>query len=185
MVTTHTRRPCSILSSRRWFLSTGIKAALFTIPLVGLGSEILAQDKSLSTRRKELQELFRQKNESIVAATPIVLVRGTFAPRLSEPFSYRINGEIVVLQLIEIGELAHNSVSQSALRKIEEPTFQAKIKEEGFTLLFRTSSELSLPQGTYKLTNDSLGEVELFLVPVERRQGPWRYYEAVFNRLQL
>jgi hypothetical protein len=49
-----------------------------------------------------------------------------------------------------------------------------------FSLLFRTGSQVVLPQKLYGLKNASLGRLEIFLVPVARdREGV--LYQAVFN----
>ncbi|MGF6178409.1 DUF6916 family protein [Ensifer sp. 4252] len=49
-----------------------------------------------------------------------------------------------------------------------------------FSLVFRSSSAIVLPQQIYHLRNASLGALEIFLVPVARdKQGI--VYQAVFN----
>jgi hypothetical protein len=49
-----------------------------------------------------------------------------------------------------------------------------------FSLLFRTASQVVLPQKLYSLKNANLGRLELFLVPIARdREGT--IYQAVFN----
>ncbi|HEV7307781.1 DUF6916 family protein [Ensifer sp.] len=49
-----------------------------------------------------------------------------------------------------------------------------------FSLLFRSTSAIVLPQQVYRLKNASLGPLDIFLVPVARdRQGI--VYQAVFN----
>ncbi len=49
-----------------------------------------------------------------------------------------------------------------------------------FSLLFRSESQLVLPQQTYRLKHADMGVLEIFLVPVARdTQGI--VYEAVFN----
>ena len=54
-------------------------------------------------------------------------------------------------------------------------------KHEQFALLFRGPQNSFLPQMTYHLENEKLGELDLFLVPVGRDQNGV-HYEAVFNR---
>lgn len=51
-----------------------------------------------------------------------------------------------------------------------------------FVLHF-TGSAPALPQGTYRLTHNAMGEIELFIVPVVSRQ-PGILYEAAFNLLR-
>ena len=52
---------------------------------------------------------------------------------------------------------------------------------EQFSLLFQGPQTHFLPQMTYHVEHDRLGEFDLFLVPVGRAQDSFQY-EAVFNR---
>jgi hypothetical protein len=57
---------------------------------------------------------------------------------------------------------------------------QGKVRTEPFTLLFGGASHL-LPQRTYRITSQSLGDaVEIFIVPVGQ-DGQGFIYEAVFG----
>lgn len=51
---------------------------------------------------------------------------------------------------------------------------------EPFSLLFRGPAEPVLPQRIYRLDNDELGTLEIFLVPVASDDEATEY-EAVFN----
>jgi hypothetical protein len=51
---------------------------------------------------------------------------------------------------------------------------------EGFVLLFRDAGEIGLAQGVHPLRHETLGELEIFLVPVARSENGWEY-EAVFT----
>lgn len=51
---------------------------------------------------------------------------------------------------------------------------------ERFSLYFRGPGNLYLPQRTYTLAHEQMGEQEIFLVPVSRDEGGFRY-EAVFS----
>ncbi len=53
--------------------------------------------------------------------------------------------------------------------------------EESFAVRFRGPVGLPLRQGTYTLRHESLGELAVFLVPVERPSRTLAY-EAIFNR---
>nr|WP_298096107.1 hypothetical protein [uncultured Shinella sp.] len=54
------------------------------------------------------------------------------------------------------------------------------MRREPFSLLFRSNSAVVLPQQIYRMTNISLGVLDIFLVPVARdKQGI--VYQAVFN----
>lgn len=56
------------------------------------------------------------------------------------------------------------------------------IRQEAFSLFFRGPAEIFLPQKIYKLREASLGELEIFLVPVAREEDGF-HYEAVFNHI--
>ncbi|HZT57421.1 MAG TPA: hypothetical protein VFA21_02230 [Pyrinomonadaceae bacterium] len=51
---------------------------------------------------------------------------------------------------------------------------------ERFSLVFRGPSDIFVPQQTYRLAHDRMGEMDIFLVPVARESDGFRY-EAVFN----
>ncbi len=58
----------------------------------------------------------------------------------------------------------------------------ATARQEVFSLMFRGPADRFLPQKTYRLKHDRLGEFDLFLVPVEQDKEEF-IYEAAFNRL--
>lgn len=49
-----------------------------------------------------------------------------------------------------------------------------------FSLLFRAAAGQPFEQGVYRLEHPQLGDLDLFLVPVDQRDGS-RFYEAVFT----
>jgi hypothetical protein len=51
---------------------------------------------------------------------------------------------------------------------------------ERFSVHFYGPGNAYLPQATYKLTHDSMGEIALFLVPLAQNERGF-LYEAVFN----
>ncbi|CAM5350644.1 hypothetical protein MAUB1S_06055 [Mycolicibacterium aubagnense] len=54
------------------------------------------------------------------------------------------------------------------------------IRRSPFSLMFRSGSQVVLPQKLYKLKNATLGRLEIFLVPVARdKEGI--VYQAIFN----
>ena len=56
---------------------------------------------------------------------------------------------------------------------------------ECFSLVFNGPADTFLPQGTYAMRHDALGEFDLFLVPVGENQAKTQYhYQAIFNRLK-
>ena len=54
--------------------------------------------------------------------------------------------------------------------------------QECYSLLFRGPSDQPPVQGTYVLENESLGKLELFLVPI-KQDAQGLYFEAVMNHL--
>lgn len=54
------------------------------------------------------------------------------------------------------------------------------ISRQPFVLLFRSGSAVMLPQSLYRMNNQTLGKVEIFIVPVARDTAGI-LYEAVFN----
>lgn len=160
----------SVRSSRREFLRKGMGAFLVVSALVGANATVFGQEA----------------NKDVTANLPktFELVRSKFTPHLSDYFTTNINGEEIHFQLIEIADLKEDSIAKSALNKMQNEKFQEKVREESFTLLFRAATEIDLRQTTYRLKHLKLGTVELFLVPVGKKDGPWKLYEAVFNRLQ-
>ena len=51
---------------------------------------------------------------------------------------------------------------------------------ERFSLFFEGPPDVFLQQGVYALDHEQLGEVTLFIVPIEHSEGGFRY-ESVFN----
>lgn len=51
---------------------------------------------------------------------------------------------------------------------------------ESFSVLFRADRERILPQGMYRLENEALGALEMFIVPLEPDAEGARY-EAIFS----
>jgi hypothetical protein len=71
-----------------------------------------------------------------------------------------------------------------ALELAEVEGYQGSGQEPGgmerFSLLFDGPPDFLLEQGVYAFDHEELGEVTLFLVPVERTERGFRY-ESVFN----
>ena len=55
-------------------------------------------------------------------------------------------------------------------------------RQEMFSLFFQGPKDFLLPQRTYQLTHEILGDGALFLVPVGQTEAGYKY-EAVFNRM--
>ena len=70
---------------------------------------------------------------------------------------------------------------RTALDLVEVREGKSAPRYETFTLIFRGDPSKIHPQRTYPLEHATIGEFDLFLVPVGRdQQGTM--YEAVFNR---
>lgn len=57
-----------------------------------------------------------------------------------------------------------------------------KGQTERFAALFRGPLDYFLPQRTYQMEHEQLGNFELFIVPI-RKDDAGIYYEAIFNRV--
>lgn len=57
-----------------------------------------------------------------------------------------------------------------------------KFRQESFALLFTAPHDVPPFQHLYKIEHDTLGAMELFLVPVAKNEKGL-HFEAVFNRL--
>ena len=54
-------------------------------------------------------------------------------------------------------------------------------RQEQFSVFFSGPADVYLPQMTYRMEHDALGQLDLFIVPVGRTPAGFKY-EAVFNR---
>ncbi len=89
-----------------------------------------------------------------------------FAKQLHTKFRVRAEGAEAELELDEVAvfEGAANDPSNM----------------ERFSIFFEGPQNVFLQQGVYTLDHEQLGELTLFIVPVERSTGGFRY-ESVFN----
>lgn len=86
-----------------------------------------------------------------------------FETCLNQVFRLHLDeAEIVELQLVEV-----------ELRGEVRPESE---RRQGFSLILQGGPEQPLPQGIYRIEHETLGRMELFLVPIERAR-----YEAVFG----
>ena len=72
----------------------------------------------------------------------------------------------VPLELVEVKGYLNQQTEQAGM--------------ERFSAFFDGALESFLPQGMYLMQHESLGEFEIFLVPIAQNQNGFRY-EAVFN----
>jgi hypothetical protein len=69
-----------------------------------------------------------------------------------------------------------------ALELVEVTDLKTFSRQQTFSLFFHAPDSRYLPQQTYRLVHNRLGEMDLFMVPVGQKAGSF-IYEAVFNRL--
>lgn len=90
-----------------------------------------------------------------------------FSPCLHTSFSVPLtDAESIPLELVEVTDL--------------RAAPGAGIRQPFSLLLLGPVSDRRLPQGTYPLHHDTLGRLDLFIVPVGPEGGRMRY-EAIFN----
>lgn len=71
------------------------------------------------------------------------------------------------------------ALTLSEARPLPQQGFAAAMRQP-FSLLFRSGSAVLLPQQIYRMTNATVGAIEIFIVPVARdRRGI--VYQAIFN----
>jgi hypothetical protein len=92
------------------------------------------------------------------------LTQGEFAAQLNTRFRmFHAQGETEI-ELIEVSDLTTTG------------------GQERFWLIFRGPLQPFVPQGSYQLQHEVMGEFPLFIVPI-RQDNLGFYYEAIFNRL--
>ena len=100
------------------------------------------------------------------------LKKSSFTPYVNTTFRlHTADSKVVTLTLAEV------KGSKQAARISPEAT------EDAFSLLFSAGRRSTLPQGVYRIEHDSLGELSLLLVPVNRADGKIFFAEAVINHL--
>ncbi len=78
--------------------------------------------------------------------------------------------------------ILNGSTKPQAVNLVEIKNGHVSPRQEQFSLHFRGDREPVLPQRIYTMKHDSIGEFELFLVPIGQDETGTTY-EAVFNRL--
>jgi hypothetical protein len=100
--------------------------------------------------------------------------RATFEPYVGGVFTAAgVGGQTVELTLVNVRGYAPSDKTRLSTK--------AHRRTESFSLLFRTTGQLSDLSTIHELEHAALGRVSLFLTESER--GGFHFYEAVFNRL--
>ena len=89
-----------------------------------------------------------------------------FGARANETFDLSLGETTQTLTLVEV-------------RPLPPQNFAGMVRHP-FSLLFRSPSQIALPQRLYRLNNAAMGALDVFLVPVGR-DAAGVIYEAVFN----
>lgn len=79
---------------------------------------------------------------------------------------------------ISMGESAM-SVTLIEVKPLTPQPFPGMLRQP-FSLLFKSASKVILPQKLYRLTNATMGSIDMFLVPVAQDGGAV-VYQAVYN----
>jgi hypothetical protein len=93
-----------------------------------------------------------------------------FSGHVDEAFQLRGTADDPAAPGLEVRLIEATSLGDAPTEKQRAP----------FSLLFRGPAEVIVPQGIYRLGNEGLGPLELFLVPLEPTSDGARY-QAIFS----
>ena len=79
----------------------------------------------------------------------------TFQDRLDEQFAVQLDGQTVNLVLAEATALPPATTRTDL-----------GIRQDPFSLIFKSREGIDLPQQTYEVQHESIGPIQMFLVPV-------------------
>jgi hypothetical protein len=94
------------------------------------------------------------------------LTEAEFSCHLNTDFDLTFGDEQLQLRLVEVKAYLPQANEQSGM--------------ERFSLFFDGPLDRYLPQRVYRLTHEAMGEIDIFLVPLEKKENAFGY-EAVFN----
>ena len=97
---------------------------------------------------------------------PVSLTEREFSQHVGTKFHLKADEREIELELIEVKGYVSQEIEQGGM--------------ERFSVFFSGPRDPFLPQGTYQMSHERMGEFELFLVPVASDDQGFRY-EAVFN----
>jgi len=92
-----------------------------------------------------------------------------FDPLVGTPFTVTAQSEVVALDLLTVTPL-----------RAPPARAGAAVRRGPFSLVFRARTAKYLPQGTFALSHERLGQLDVFMVPVGR-DADGLLLEAVFN----
>ena len=96
------------------------------------------------------------------------LDKSAFLSQLNTDFLIAQGGTKARVRLVDVSDL---------------PRRDAKVRGEGFSLVFRGNRARALKQATYVIEHNKLGQFSFLVVPIMRKDKSANYYEAVINRL--
>ena len=94
------------------------------------------------------------------------LTENEFSRHLNTKFRVNLDDNHVDLELVEVKSYMSKQNEQEGM--------------ERFSTYFQGPAEPHLPQELYAFSHDQMGEFDLFIVPIAKSEGGFRY-EAVFN----
>lgn len=97
---------------------------------------------------------------------PASLTEAEFSKHVGSKFLLKLEPQAIELELVEVKGYLPGPSDQTGM--------------ERFSAFFSGPRETRLPQHVYPLSHESMGEFEIFLVPIAADEQGFRY-EAVFN----
>jgi len=84
--------------------------------------------------------------------------------------------EPIIGELVQVCDLKQQKLTELKLTHVEETKLSSK-QWDSFCVTLQGSAEMTLEQGTYKLSHPAFGDVDLFLCPNNATE-----YEIIVNR---
>ena len=106
-----------------------------------------------------------------IVASPAeaILSKSAFESQLNTNFLINHEASKINVKLVDVSSLGSRKEKRAG--------------KEGFSLVFRGSSDKPLKQNTYLIQHEKLGMFSFLLVPIGTKDKRAPYYEAVINRL--
>lgn len=129
------------------------------------------------------------KNGSLVAlavGAPISFVSKVAGSEIAQPSSGFSLDKTAFLSQLGTDFLINKGGSKVAVKLVDVsdlPRRGANAQREGFSLVFQGNRAKPLPQNTYEIEHNQLGNFPFLVVPIMSKDKSALYYEAVVNRL--